>query len=165
MKYRHLCLLSLLVSLLPGCFFIPENEEGFVPPRRIVERDVPPEGVTGTGPVKIESLDQLNKNNVELVWQAPEEPVDAFVIRYGSAPGSLTNEMKVDVFSLEKVSDPDFGTVYRYLLRNIPSTSSIFVSIASVSRGVQSEPSPVFEARGDEGGPKGPSPMRQPSVN
>ena len=72
--------------------------------------------------------------------------------RYGDRRDSLTQELRVLNSELAKVNDPKYGSVYRYLLRNMPTDKSVFVSIAALhSAGTDGEavsaPSAVFEVK------------------
>lgn len=85
--------------------------------------------------------------NVELVWQVPEDPVDGFVVRYGFQRGSLEHEIKVTTAQLERYEDPSYGFVYRYILKEVPSDESVFISIAAFKGAVVSQAGDVFEVK------------------
>lgn len=96
--------------------------------------------------VTIESGDQpAASDELEVLWKIPAEPVDGFVLRYGFSREALTEEVVLKVDDLEKADDPDFGFVYRHILKNVPPSKRVFVSLASQSEGRTTEFSDVFE--------------------
>jgi len=70
-------------------------------------------------------------DGLEVTWDAGSASVDGYIIRYGAEPQSLTEEVKVPVRDLRKEVDGEFGTVYRYVLRNVPQDTRVFVKIAA----------------------------------
>jgi hypothetical protein len=83
--------------------------------------------------------------DIELLWEVPAEPVDGYIVRYGNFREQLSVEKKVLVGELEKRDDPERGSVYRYVIRGIPSTQRIFLSVATFRGDAVSLPSRVFE--------------------
>ena len=86
---------------------------------------------------------------VEIVWAAPEENVDKFIIRYGFTPNNLQYEEAIESSFVERVEDPEQGVVYRYVLHNIKPDTDIYVSLASMHQGSVSPPSQVFEVKAE----------------
>jgi hypothetical protein len=68
---------------------------------------------------------------IEITWEVPGEPVDGFVIRYGQSRGALSNEVKIAAGDLREESDPEYGPVYRYLIKDVSNATPLFVSIAA----------------------------------
>lgn len=102
--------------------------------------------------VAIESGDDPTASDeLEVLWKIPAEPVDAFVLRYGFSREALTEEVVLKVGELEKADDPDFGFVYRHILKNVPPSKRVFVSLASQSGGATTEFSDVFEVEASAG--------------
>ena len=82
---------------------------------------------------------------VEVLWEIPKKPVSEFIVQYGFAKSSLTNQKIIPISKVEKFHDPDFGYVYRCLLENIPAHSRLFVRIGTSHQGTPAEFSSVFE--------------------
>lgn len=98
-----------------------------------------------TSNVLVRELEREKQNDVGIIWEAGDRDIEAFLIRFGSDPDRLLQEKQVDVDQVEKYVDPEYGTVYRYLLRDAPPGRSLFVSISSITRHGVSSPSPVFQ--------------------
>ena len=101
--------------------------------------------------VPVQQLDSEKADNLEIVWQASDEGVKTFVIRYGMNPETLTEEIRVDAAQVERYEDPEYGPVFRHVLKNLPTGRSIFVSIASINEFGTSVPSSVFEVQAEKG--------------
>lgn len=86
---------------------------------------------------------------VEIVWAAPEENVEKFIIRYGFTPNNLQYEEAIESSFVERLEDPEQGLVYRYVLHNITSDKDVYVSLASMYQGTVSPPSQVFEVKAE----------------
>ncbi len=71
------------------------------------------------------------KEAVQLTWEVPGEDVDGFVIRYGENRSALSKEIKLSTSQLQEESDPEYGPVYRYVLKDLPSNGRLFFSIAA----------------------------------
>jgi hypothetical protein len=67
----------------------------------------------------------------EITWESPSEPVDGFVIRYGEDAKRLDKEVKLSVGDLKEEQDPEFGKVFRYVIRNVSPVKPLYVSIAA----------------------------------
>jgi hypothetical protein len=68
---------------------------------------------------------------IEVTWEVPGEPVDGFVIRYGPSRSDLSKELKVSADDLRQESDPEYGPVYRYFIKDVTPSTPLFVSIAA----------------------------------
>ena len=88
-----------------------------------------------------------DNSGVEIVWETPREPVDEFVIHYGYARDKLDSEIKVPVAQLETKDDPQYGSVFRYVLGDLEATRDVYVSLASIRQGETSPLSQVFEIK------------------
>jgi hypothetical protein len=80
---------------------------------------------------RVSESDTRSMDGIEVTWEVPGEPVDGFVIRYGQVRGELSKEIKVSSEDLQQESDPEYGPVYRYLIRNVAPTAPLFISIAA----------------------------------
>ena len=83
--------------------------------------------------------------DIEVIWEVPSEPVDGFIVRYGNAREALSVEKRVRVDELQKLDDSERGPVYRYLIRGIPSTERIFLTVTAFKGDAISVPTRVFE--------------------
>lgn len=95
----------------------------------------------------IEQTPPAKKQGIEITWEVPGDPVDGFIIRYGSVPTSLTKEVTISMSDIRQERDPEFGPVFRYLIRDIAPTEKIYVSIAAVKGNEVSNFSEVLEAQ------------------
>ena len=86
-----------------------------------------------------------------MTWEMPSEPVDGFIIRYGSSPSSLSKEVTISARDIKEERDPEFGPVYRYLIRDVENAQKLFVSIAAVKGQSISNFSDVLEAQAEYG--------------
>ena len=107
-------------------------------------------GPAETASVAMQGIEKEDLSNVEILWQATGEVPDAFILRYGVSPTLLTEEKRVEAVTIERADDPQYGPVYRYVLRGIPASRSVFVTIAAVKGDTTSEASPVFEVKAPE---------------
>jgi hypothetical protein len=85
---------------------------------------------------RAESSDSKSENTkknqgIQLTWEVPGEAVDGFVIRYGENKSSLSKEIKLTTSQLLEESDPEYGPVYRYVLKDVPAAGPMFFSIAA----------------------------------
>ena len=110
----------------------PTNSQPTSPSARVVIESLPPS-------------DPPKSDQVEVLWQIPELPVDTFVLRYGSSPDKLEHTVNIATTDLKEHNDPTHGRVYRYLLKNIPRGETVYVSMASVKNNTQSSFSAPFE--------------------
>lgn len=84
--------------------------------------------------------------DVQIIWAIPAEPVQGFVLHYGSDKSALTNEVVIEEKDLKRTTHPKFGEVYRHILPNVPSNQKVFVGISAYTKEGISEMSEVFEA-------------------
>ncbi len=70
-------------------------------------------------------------DGTEVTWESPSEPVDGFVIRYGEDPKRLDKEVKLSTRDLKEEQDPEFGKVFRYVIRNVSPVKPLYISIAA----------------------------------
>lgn len=69
--------------------------------------------------------------NVEILWQVEENPPEGFILKYGESPELLSAEVRILTSEIEKITDPKFGSVYRFVIKGIQPESKLFVSVAS----------------------------------
>jgi len=101
--------------------------------------------------VEAQNAPEAPKQGIEVTWETPSEPVDGFIIRYGSSPTSLTKEVTISATDIRAVNDPEYGPVYRYLIRDVEDAKKLYVSIAAVKGQSVSDFSDVLEAQAEEG--------------
>lgn len=100
------------------------------------------------------------KQGIEFTWEVPSESVDGFIIRYGSSPSSLSKEVTVSTTDIREERDPEHGPVYRYLVRDIEETGTLYWSIAAVTGQSISNFSDVLEVKPDHSSSKNNSATR-----
>jgi hypothetical protein len=93
----------------------------------------------------LEGLVKKKTIGVEVTWEVPSEPTDGFVIRYGEDKTRLLKEVIVASSELREETDPQFGPVYRYTIKDAINDRSIFVSIAAFRGDAVSDFSDVME--------------------
>lgn len=76
---------------------------------------------------------------IEVTWEVPSEPVDGFVIRYGENKTQMLKEATILLSELRQERDEQYGSVYRYIIRDINSDQPVYVSIAAFKGDVISE--------------------------
>lgn len=131
---RFLSLFFVTLSLLStGCF---EQSKAVKGPAADVETEA-----------AVEQSPPAKKQGIEITWEVPGDPVDGFIIRYGNVPSALTKEVTISMSDIRQERDPEFGPVFRYLIRDIAPTDKIFVSIAAVKGNEVSNFSEVLEAQ------------------
>jgi hypothetical protein len=131
--------LSASLLLISGCSLFqssPQNSDSaaLVQERALVEAQHAPEAP---------------KQGIEVTWETPSEPVDGFIIRYGTSPNSLTKEVTISAADMREERDPQYGPVYRYLIRDVENSKKLFVSIAAVKGQAVSNFSEVLEAQAE----------------
>jgi len=84
-----------------------------------------PSAPTSTSPTR------KTASGTEVTWESPSEPVDGFVIRYGEDAKLLDKEVKLYASSLKEEQDPEFGKVYRYVIKDVSPTKPLYVAIAA----------------------------------
>jgi hypothetical protein len=101
--------------------------------------------------VEAQHAPEAPKQGIEVTWETPSEPVDGFIIRYGISPDALTKEVTISSSDIREVNDPEYGPVYRYLIRDVENAKKLFVSIAAVKGQSISNFSDVLEAQAEQG--------------
>lgn len=140
MKRLHLILaVSLSLSLLSGCSAL-SGKTAQTPDKAADAIKHDPTAV----PV-------IPSKGIEVTWEVPGEPVDGFIIRYGDSPTTLSREVTISSTDIREENDPEFGPVYRYLIRDAADAQRLFVSIAAVKGQAVSNFSDALEAQADEG--------------
>lgn len=101
-----------------------------------------------TGPTKASAVKPLTSaKGTQITWETPSEPVDGFVIRYGTNPKQLGKEIKVSANDLRQEQDPEYGAVYRYVIKNGSEAAPLYVSVAAFKGDRLSDFSTVIEER------------------
>lgn len=148
-----------LFLLLLGCFFVSAIS-GCVPVREILPHSGPTSIEDGTAsnlevdgtrlilplPQKQSQLEPYESEfgQVEVVFEVPKEPVDAFHIEWGYGPNDLTSKIRAIPTELQIGKEKGFGELYRFLIRNVLLSETVFVRIAAERSGVKSRFSQVF---------------------
>lgn len=128
--------LLLIISFLFSCS--PLEEEIILPSNpdlKSTENDSKEDKLPS---VSISSTPSNKAENVEVLWQVESTPPEGFILKYGESPQLLSAEVRILTTELEKVSEPKFGSVYRYVIKGIQPESRLFVSIASFSGTLES---------------------------
>lgn len=68
---------------------------------------------------------------VEMSWEIPAEPVDAFVLYLGNSPENLNTEIHLKISDLQVVAD----NKYRYVIKPVESSEPMYVSLAAQFEG------------------------------
>jgi hypothetical protein len=133
--------LGLSVALLfaSGCSLFTSSPTGVDSQKILEERAL----------VDAQTAPEAPKHGIEVTWEMPSEPVDGFIIRYGSSPSSLSKEVTISARDIKEERDPEFGPVYRYLIRDVENAQKLFVSIAAVKGQSISNFSDVLEAQAE----------------
>jgi len=76
---------------------------------------------------------------IEVTWEVPSDAVDGFVIRYGEDRTNLSKEATIFRSELREERDSQYGPVYRYILRDIPESGRVYVSVAAFKGDVISD--------------------------
>jgi hypothetical protein len=100
--------------------------------------------------VEAQHAPEAPKQGIEVTWETPSERVDGFIIRYGASPNALTKEVTISATDIREVNDPQYGPVYRYLIRDVENAKKLFVSIAAVKGQAVSNFSEVLEAQAED---------------
>lgn len=132
MKRASSLVLTLCLFLSTGCSLFGGEDTRRGPARRS-ERD------------GFEGLVKKKTIGVEVTWEAPSEPTDGFVIRYGDDKTRLLKEVIVASSELREENDPQYGPVYRYTIKDVTQDRPIFVSIAAFRGDTVSDFSDVMQ--------------------
>ena len=106
-----------------------------------------------SSPVAIESSALSEASSVEVIWEVPSKEVEGFVLRYGYSRENLSQEIRLRRDEVESYTDQEFGRVYRYILRDIPSTKPLYLQLANTIGEQTSSFSEIFELRAEKKGP------------
>ncbi|MCB0358399.1 MAG: fibronectin type III domain-containing protein [Bdellovibrionales bacterium] len=82
--------------------------------------------------------------NVEVQWRAPEEPVAAYHVYYGSTRTNLDHYLRVSSDQLEELNHPAYGRSYRLVLPGMDPNRITYVSIQAENEAGRSPRSPVL---------------------
>lgn len=129
------------ILLLAGCSSVSSGFEATLeslglsttsaPAPEAVQPEVKPAPTRAPQPAK----------NIELLWQIPNEPVDAYHVYLLSSTGEEKKHYRVPVSKLEKVDNPTYGPVYRYLVPDSLKGEAASIVIRAENRFGLSEPS------------------------
>jgi hypothetical protein len=133
--------LSLSLLLVSGCSLFQSSTPNSDSTKILEEKAI----------VEAQHAPEAPKQGIEVTWETPSEPVDGFIIRYGSSPTSLTKEVTISASDIREVNDPEYGPVFRYVIRDVENANKLFVSIAAVKGQSVSDFSQVLEAHAEEG--------------
>ena len=83
--------------------------------------------------------------NIEIIWQVPtgQEPVEKYHIFYGPVESKLDQHREVKTGELQKIDDPQYGPVFRYLLAVEGASKTVFFAIQAENGSGTSSRSPV----------------------
>lgn len=85
------------------------------------------------------------RDEIEVIWDKPDTPVNEYLIQYGFSEDTLTNELKISSEDLEVSNDPEHGEVYRFIIDDIPTDKRVFIRLAEYHEGIELEFSETFE--------------------
>jgi hypothetical protein len=127
---RKLSLSLLLALTLNACALFGSNDS-----RDISQTSTKPtDGLSKVEEAAVPAASTSTRTMVEgteITWESPSEPVDGFVIRYGEDAKRLDKEVKLSASELKEEQDPEFGKVFRYVIRNVSPVKPFYVSIAA----------------------------------
>jgi hypothetical protein len=130
--HTHTSLRLILGALVAfsGCSYFVEEETYRLPPAEEVTREE----------------NSATKEGLELVWEVPAQPVEFYHLAYGPEAGSTARTLKIPVSELEKVDDPRYGPVFRYLLHGVEKGRPIYISLRAENRQGISDPSEIMSS-------------------
>ena len=132
--------LALALFFASGCSLFGSSSQRSDSPKALAEKAL----------VEAQAAPEAPKQGIEVTWEMPSEPVDGFIIRYGSSRSSLSKEVTISIRDIKEARDPEFGPVYRYLIRDVENAQKLYVSIAAVKGQSISNFSEVLEAQAEE---------------
>jgi len=135
-----LAIAALLLIALPGCGLVGNSSTviphtGPQPPH--VTSSVPLQEGFKRKPIAI--------SDIEVVWEVDSDSADYYWIQYGFHPDNIEYTVKVQPNQLTREHDLAQGELYIFLLKDIPTSTPVYVQIASEQDGVLSPFSRVFE--------------------
>ena len=161
MTYARYGALCGVIVFLGACSFLERNTIGLIWPASTQQDSpappaAPPPAVQPPQPidnsvakVEIQELKPANKqamfSNIELIWVIPPEPVDAFIIHYGTSRDNLSETKRVNAQELDKYEDRQKGFVYRYQLDNMPKDKPVFIAVSAAKGENISPASEIWE--------------------
>jgi hypothetical protein len=89
---------------------------------------------------------EQRREDIEILWKIPQEEVEGFIISYRIGQSGKPLQEKVYAENLEKFDEKSVGFVYRYVVRDIPSSHTVYATIASFRGDQVSSPSEVITA-------------------
>jgi|GEM_PF-6003097 len=137
----HLTKLFCLVAisaLLNACGLIQSDVIPHTGPQSAQHSSEPTsKSAQSSAPIKI--------SDIEIVWEVDTDNADYYWIRYGFNPDNIEYTLKLDPSELKREQDPELGELYIFLLKDIPTSTAVYVQVASELDGVVSPFSRVFE--------------------
>ena len=94
-----------------------------------------PAGQTGAKQV------QPAKKNIEIMWQVPNEAVDAYHVYVRDAAGDEKRHYRIPIAKLSKRDHPSYGPVYTYVVPDATKGDSSLIVIRAENAFGLSEPS------------------------
>jgi len=148
-KCRFLIISGLLSVAFAGCSALGPSIQGAAPAGEALEKEKQEASQPAeTARISIEQLRKESEREVpglEILFEVPSLAPEAFLIHYGYSRDNLNFEQKIPVAELVQVEHPQFGTVYRYVLENIPPDKTVYLSLSSMSGSEILPPGQVFE--------------------
>lgn len=157
-----LVLVMSLLTLLSGCSFIERNlpdldsvwTSDATPSTRPVpsprkQQIIDKRKKDSVTRVAIEKLpdQKLPKDAVEVIWAAPEQPVDGYVLHYGNSPDLLDSEVTLSIGEIERYQHPDHGAVLRHVINQVPEEGPLYISISAYRGSYVSERSDTMKVK------------------
>jgi hypothetical protein len=96
---------------------------------------------------QIQEPEKKLTGEVEITWLVPEAEVDGFIVEYGYSELMQEQKVKIKTSELTKTTDSMNGEVYRYILKDIPKESPLYIKIAAYKGEITSEASPVLHVK------------------
>jgi hypothetical protein len=145
-RANHLKLCALL--LLSGCSVFSDSSKTDAPSENgsTVETEEANNriGQISERRLRQEGFKRGNKalfDDVELIWEIPQKPVEGFVIEYTESGKSDYKRERVKTLDLERFDHPRYGYVYRHVLRGVRSNVPVEIMIRAFNAENTSEPS------------------------
>jgi hypothetical protein len=96
---------------------------------------------------QIQEPEKKLTGEVEITWLVPATEVDGFIVEYGYSELMQEQKVKIKTSELTKTTDSANGEVYRYILKDIPKESPLYIKIAAYKGEITSESSPVLHVK------------------
>ncbi len=91
-----------------------------------------PEEPAGGTSVSVRPLDLETAGEVEVSWAVPEEPVDSYVLHYGTSRENLDKEVMIDSLTLQRTTGANQLPMYRYVLKGVPVYQNLYIALSAV---------------------------------